>query len=380
MKKSMFFLFSVSYLFALFSCQTSKEENKIVGDIKLLVVDSLQVDHLGKLNMIDLKEDHSEFLLYDGLSHDFLRVDRSGNILQQINRTGDGKDNYQSKYFMTAQYLENGDILIETYGMQFIYNGNFELKEKRQTPFSPIIGRMLGSTVNLPIGESMFSFTFHTGDSRDEFSESHAVDYPVLTSYKIDDFSVIARGKFPRESQMVLNPGTYNFDNPLAVYHNDELFLNFISSPEIYVYEFPGLVLKRVINLQPGENYKQNAPGDGKENFERFFNILSSSTFGGFNFSNDYLITWYNGAAPKDEVDALPRNVVGGPEFLALAKKYDKTYYQVFDGDKKLWEGQKDLKLSSCRNLIFNKLKEGETEDEVEKDSETFYFYEVNID
>lgn len=380
MKCFKFFLLSASFLFTFFSCQTTKEENEIVGDVKLLVVDSLQVDHLGELYLIDLKEDYSEFLLHDVLSNDFLRVDRSGNILQQINLAGDGKDNYQSNYFMTAQYLENGDILIETFGMQFIYNGNFELKEKRQTPFSPITSMIMGSTVNLPIGELMFSFTFHTDDSRDEFSESHAVDYPVLTSYKIDDFSVIARGKFPRESQMVLNPGPYNFDNPHAVYHNSELYLNFISSPEIYVYDFPELMLKRVIELQPGENYKQNPPGDGKENFERFFNRLASSTFGGFNFSNNYLITWYKGAAPKDEVDALPRNVVGGPEFLELEKKYDKTYYQVFDGDKKLWEGQKDIKLSSCRNLIYSKLKEGEVYDEVEKDFETFYFYELNID
>lgn len=380
MKNLIFFLFSTSFILILFSCQSSREENDVVGDIKLLVVDSLQVDYLGKLYMIDLKEDCSEFLLYDFLSNDFLRVDRSGNILQQINRTGDGKDNYQSDYFITAQYLDNGDILIETYGMQFIYNGNFELKEKRQTPFRPITIRMMGSTVNLPIRESMFSFTFHTGDERDEFSKTYAVDYPVLTSYKIDDFSVISRGKFPRESQMVLNPGPYNFDNPFAVYHNDELYLNFISSPEIYVYEFPDLVLKRIIELQPGENYKQNSPGDGKENFERFFNKLASSTFEGFNFSNDYLITWYKGAAPKDEVDALPRNVVGGPDYLALEKKYDKTYYQVFDGNKKLWEGHKEIKLSSCRNLIFSKLKEGEAEDEFEKDYETFYFYEVNID
>ena len=64
----------------------------------------------------------------------------------------------------------------------------------------------------------------------------------------------------------------------------------------------------------------------------------------------------------------------------ALEKKYKKTYYQVFDGDKKIWEGEKDIKLTSCRNVLYSKLKEGEKADEVEKDFETFYFYEVNVD
>lgn len=264
--------------------------------------------------------------------------------------------------------------------MQFIYNGEFALKDKRQTNFVPITNRIMGSTVNLPIGDMMFSHAFHTEDSQEEFSESFGVDYPLLTSYKIDDFSVIAKEKLPRESQMVINPGSYNFENPLAVYHNKELYINFTSSPEIYVYNFPSMQLKRTIALNPGENYMQNVPSDPNENFGKFFNRLIYSTFEGFNFSNGYLLTWYKGGAPKDEVDALPRNVVGQPEFLALEKKYKKTYYQVFDGDKKIWEGEKDIKLTSCRNVLYSKLKEGEKADEVEKDFETFYFYAVNID
>lgn len=77
--------------------------------------------------------------------------------------------------------------------MQFIYNGEFALKDKRQTNFVPITNRIMGSTVNLPIGDMMFSHAFHTEDSQEEFSESFGVDYPLLTSYKLDDFSVIAK-------------------------------------------------------------------------------------------------------------------------------------------------------------------------------------------
>ncbi|MCH7415338.1 hypothetical protein MM213_17690 [Belliella sp. R4-6] len=377
MKQSLLFL---SLLIIFQYCSPANKERVVLEEVDLVVADSLVIDHLGKLYMIDLKEDHSEFLLYDILTNEFLRVNKKGDILQQVNRTGDGKDNYQSDYFLTAQYLDSGDILIETFGQQFIYDGEFNLKEKRKTPYSPITNRIMGSTVNLPIGDLMFSSAFKTEENRDAFWESFGIGYPLLTSYKVEDFSIISRTEFPKESQMVLNPGSYNFDSPLAVYHKDELYINFSSSPEIYVYDFPSMELKRHVPLQPGENYKQNTPSDPNENFGSFFNRLASSVYEGFNFSNGYLITWYKGAAPQEEVDALPRNVVGQPEFQALAKKYENTYYQVFEGDRKLWEGAKDVKLSSCRNLMYSKLKEGEEEDEIEKDYEVFYFYELNID
>lgn len=169
MKKLFVFVLSAVLLINLISCQDSKEENTVVDHIELAIIDSLQIDHLGELYLIDLKEDRSEYLLYDVFTNEFLRVDPAGNILQQINRTGDGKDNYQSDYFRTAQYLENGDILIEMFCMQFIYNGEFALKDKRQTNFVPITNRIMGSTVNLPIGDMMFSHAFHTDDSQEEF-------------------------------------------------------------------------------------------------------------------------------------------------------------------------------------------------------------------
>ena len=380
MNKQSLFGFCAVFLIGFYSCQSSSNEKAVIDHVELVIVDSLVIDHLGQLYMIDLKEDGSEYLLFDALTKDLLRVDSAGEILQKVNRTGEGKDNYQSGYFFTAQYLANGDIMVETYGMQFIYDENFALKEKRRTPFNLITNLIGGSTVNLPIEGFMFSSAIKSDDPMDGLFESYAVEYPLLTAYHLDDFSIKARAKFPEQSQMVLNPGQYNFDNPFALYYQNELYLNYAVSPQIYIYDFPSLELKRVIELNPGENYKQNIPSDPNENFGRFFNALASSTYEGFNFSNGYLIAWYKGAVPKEEVDALPRNVVGQPEYRALQKKYESTFYQIFDGDKKLWEGQKDIKLSSCRNLIYSKVKEGEEADQVEKDYETFYFYGVNID
>ncbi len=72
MKKLFFFVLSGVLLFNLISCQASKEDDSVVDHVELVIVDSLQIDHLGKLYLIDLKEDRSEYLLYDIIKNDFL--------------------------------------------------------------------------------------------------------------------------------------------------------------------------------------------------------------------------------------------------------------------------------------------------------------------
>lgn len=81
MKKLFVFVLSAVLLINLISCQDSKEENTIVDDVELAIIDSLQIDHLGELYLIDSKEDRSEYLFYDVFTNEFLRVDTAGNIL-----------------------------------------------------------------------------------------------------------------------------------------------------------------------------------------------------------------------------------------------------------------------------------------------------------
>ncbi|MEX0883920.1 MAG: hypothetical protein WDZ72_10645, partial [Cyclobacteriaceae bacterium] len=128
----------------------------------------------------------------------------------------------------------------------------------------------------------------------------------------------------------------------------------------------------------PGEAYVQIMPASPKaEGFDRFFKELAASNFVNLYRSNGYLMTAYLGAAPQEKVDALPKNVVGGPEFSALQKQYKSPYYQVVKDGKKLWEGHLDIdfrykggRLFAYRNLHLPQVEE-------ELDYVTFYFYEI---
>ncbi|TXE02663.1 hypothetical protein [Algoriphagus aquimarinus] len=182
----------------------------------------------------------------------------------------------------------------------------------------------------------------------------------------------------PAESQIASSPGKYNNLDPIVKIVNDEMFVLFPNSPEMYVYTFPELILQRNWALDPGDSYKQILPTRDDASFEGFLNALASSEYTNFIFSNDYLLTQFDGFAPQEEVDKLPREFIGGPEFMKLANKYKSIYnYQIFKGEQKLWQGTWDVNLWSVRDVLYSNAKPGEDPDAMENDVQTIYFYEL---
>ena len=72
--------------------------------------------------------------------------------------------------------------------------------------------------------------------------------------------------------------------------------------------------------MNPGKSYKQILPTRDEASFEGFLNTLAGSGYTDFVLSNDYLLTQFNGFALQEEVDKLPRDYIGGSEYVELAK------------------------------------------------------------
>jgi hypothetical protein len=373
-------LFSISFL-ALCACLMvacgSREKTASHSEPELIVTDSLVIDYLGTLQLLDFKPDRSEFLLYDFQRSELVRVDHKGNIRQQANRSLDGKDSYQSRFFISANYRDNGDILIETFGRLFVYDSALTLMEKRKLPYELATGTIGGSRVTLPIADYLYAFSVGTGDNDKLQDASSLHTYPFLTAYDLASSQVTAREPMPAKSQMVQNPGVYRSMDPIPLYRDGLLHLMFRYSPEIFVYDFPSLKLKEVLDLHPEPTYRQIPPVKKYENFDGFFAELASSTYTGFAHSNGYLLTSYLAAAPQDEVDALPRDVVGGPDYLAVREKYKKSYYQVFRDKEKIWEGKWEVDLQMHNDLIYSTHRPGVDPQTEERDEVVFYFYEL---
>ncbi|RAI88365.1 hypothetical protein [Algoriphagus yeomjeoni] len=373
--------FLLLLLFAgLLACSEKTQETQSKAYIpELVITDSLVIDNLTQLALIDVKEDHSEYLFYDFKTNEFLRVDSSGEILMRANRTGDGKNNYKSSYFYTANFSGNDEILLTTSSEYFRYDLNFSLKESNPLEFTLLTRKSGKNRAAQSYGNYLYTFSVEVEDMDKVYNSGVLnISYPLLTIRDLASLERLSADSLPKESQPAIHNGMFLSLDPIVQFRKDEMFVLFPNSPEIYVYNFPELKLKSSWELSPPKEYKQTLPTASTQNFDSFFNDLAGSQYIGFTFSNDHLVAMFEGAVPQEEVDALPRNVIGDERYMALEKKYkSRTYYQIFQDEEKLWEGTWDVNLNSVRNVLYSYAKPGEDPEAVEKDVQTIYFYEL---
>ena len=367
-------------LFAvLLACSEKTQETQTEAYIPELVIkDSLVIDRLTKPYLIDVKLDNSEFLFFDWKTKEFLRIGSTGRILKTADVMGDGKNSIQATYFVGAKYGLEQEILIQTMEFTFVFDLEFNLKEKIENDFELVTRRVGGSRGFDTYGDYLYTFSMEEEDFEKVIeSKKFNTSYPFLTLRNIKSFQIVKQDSIPANSHMAKNPGFFANLDPIIQFDQNEMYVLFPNSPEMYVYKFPDLKLINEWDLDPGKDYKLIEPTEIGANDE-FFKSLAAGEYIGFGFSNGYLLTAYQAAAPKDEVESLPENMIGGKEFNDLVDKYkSKNIYQIFKEDQKLWEGDLGVNLEMTRNLIFATVKPGEDPNAVEKDVQTIYFYEL---
>ena len=365
-------------IYTQFSCSSGSDRVEFIEEVpQFILTDSLVVDYLGVLTILDIKAERSEYLMYDPQRKELLRVNKHGDIILSKNLSADGKDSFGA-YFYSAHYYDDDKLLIFPYsGGICTYDFQFNLLSK-ETPFN-IFTNALGSGIaTLLVDNKLFANKYPEKASGDLYAhEDYLARHPFLTTYDLDKKKVIAEQYLPKESQIIQHPGKYSEPEPHSIMMEDELYLLFSNSPEIYKYSFPKLKLLGKVALNPSDKYVQVKPFPVEALGNGVFNKLAGSEYFHFSASKGYLLTGYMGAAPQDKVDALPQDLLGGEVFMALVKEYKIPYYQIRKGGKILWEGQNDNRfkfkgghLFADRNIIQPIVEE-------EKDHVVYYFYEI---
>jgi hypothetical protein len=362
-----------------FSCNQNPNQAQQEERIpEFYVTDSLIIDYLGILSMLDIKKDRSEYLLYDFQQKKYLRVNGEGEILAAKTFSKDGKDSF-SDIMISFVYTDDDDLLLVGMNGIYRYDMSFNLKAKIRFPVSIMTNSVGGTNSCLLVEDKLFVNFSPINPSSDFFQQKdYLANYPFLSVFDLVSSEIIQQAYIPSDSRIIREPGQYRETAPHALIYNNDLYLLFPNSPEIYHFSYPALELIGKIDLNPGAEYVQVEPVHGVENsVERFFADLSGSSFIHFSVSGEYFLTGYLGAVPKEKVDALPRNVIGGKEFMDLSNAYKKPFYQVFSDESKVWEGELDInfkykggRLFASRNLNLPKI-------ETELDYVAFYFYEI---
>lgn len=133
------------YIVFLSSCGSTRDEETTVqntppADFQLQKVDSVQVDYLGAINLIDLSPDARTLLFYDWQRENYILVDReSSAIISEFSKQGDRPDN-PGYAFRSPSFFDNSSILVAGQKGAFIFSREGEVLKKANFATQPNVG------------------------------------------------------------------------------------------------------------------------------------------------------------------------------------------------------------------------------------------------
>ncbi|WP_226391262.1 hypothetical protein [Penaeicola halotolerans] len=360
-----------------FACQNSSDEKSNTDgafDPQLVLTDSVQIDYLGSLRIMDIHPESGNILLYDTERRSFVLVNQSGDILKERTFQNDERDSFGT-YLYAANFYKN-DIMVTSYLGLILYDQELNLKEKKVFDRS-IVGTQLGGAGSPSVYGSYFFNTSVESERRSEVysKENFLVEEKILHLLDLDKMETIANTTIPQNTYMAQLKGKFEYMSPSHLFDGDQLYVLFPHSPEIYTYDLSrGMTLIDTVSFPPLEKYvpiQKPKP----DNFGTYYADLAASKFTGLARSNDHWVAIYIGAIPQADVDGLPRNIIDD-RFWALYLEYKKTYAAIISDAGAVKEITAPFEVVRNKLYLNTKLEDVDKE-EVESDFVTFYFYEV---
>ncbi len=115
-----------------FSCSSEKNSDAVhLPDYEFVIVDSLQVDHLGSLALLDIHEEKELFLFSSGDDNRLFLTNQSGEIISTFEEPGDSPTAFGSKTgsgtFVGDRIVIMGRTRFAIYDLDFNFQHGFKL-------------------------------------------------------------------------------------------------------------------------------------------------------------------------------------------------------------------------------------------------------------
>jgi hypothetical protein len=115
--------FSLILVLALIGCSRSGGDGREVeAHVNLLIEDSIQVDYIGVLNLMDVDPANGHMLLFDQQTRDFVVTDLKGEIKDVFNKTGDGPDSFGNFPLTPGRFTGGDEFTILSYTGVYRYD------------------------------------------------------------------------------------------------------------------------------------------------------------------------------------------------------------------------------------------------------------------
>lgn len=119
---------------SLISCKQSAEE-QLDSNWSLVLVDSLQVEHLGEMMLLDISPNKELFLTADYQKDTYYLIDKEGKKLSSINKSGDRPDSFGFAFSEMSFWDDKTIFVIGSKGLKWY---DLEGNETKFVPYTII--------------------------------------------------------------------------------------------------------------------------------------------------------------------------------------------------------------------------------------------------
>jgi hypothetical protein len=324
-----------------FACQTKEPElptNPLSEqNLEFEIYDSLVVDYLGNVNLMDISPDGKSYMLVDQNTDTFLMADKTGAILHTYKLLGEGPNNYNTGRTGVAKFLSDDSFLVPTLTGLFKYSLNGDLIQKYNPEFT---GR---ANLLIPASESHFvkdnkvylHLLGREGDLGQQGLEFQA-KAKLVEVLDLNNGTYEGKIPFPKSSKFSSSTaefGAIDFYPNLALGKNN-LYVAFRNEPKIFTYSLNGIDLEPTVLPIPIENFVESntdkVPENGGFNIRNFF----LGTINTINYLGEglFLINYLEGLSDDEANQVISEAATDFDKMFKAAEELNKGGLILFDG------------------------------------------------
>jgi len=326
-------LLVLSCLF-LFSCSKStKDQNVQIVDsskaTKITLIDSIRIDYLGTLALLDVSEDHKKIMLYDRATSKIVLSDMQGSILNELELEGDSPNSY-GRMLGPGRFTSEGNIFIIGMRGFFTYSLDGEVLSSKKLPENYRTFMTSTNQSTTPLSHNgKFINTYFDFKGKEKNQAEYYQQLTLMTEFDTVENTHTPFLNIPAESKLRDGLGYEISDfQPSYTIHNNKLLVTLGAEAKLYEFDLTTreLLLSRELNYQSfyptkGEELSKKQPGSivfsTGEGLTR--NIISTD--------KNILLFYYPGfnQMDKDRVEEL-KSKKDNDGLSALYKELDKKY------------------------------------------------------
>lgn len=324
-----------SLLLSIFSCGERSQSDSAPITYSLEITDSIQVDYLGDMRLIDYDEEEDRYLILDNSNRIYLEVTEKGDVVNRNELSPDGLN--AVPYVSGLGYLD-GKVAVLTPSDGYYLFQDTTIVDKIAIPYpyrTVVFYDKLGifSDAGRIYFQKPWPLTMDLSMNNWKFYET-LYELPIIESLDPTTADTLSVLRLP-ESSAYLDGRVHGILLPSYSKFDDVLLLTMKFRPEIYVYQKDGVgyeYLKTVEVEIPG--WVSYDPVE-KDNSAQFYNGMSSKQVGvvlDILKVDDFFIVVYSKGIPEEK---MPVDI-HDPNTGALSRlKANPFYAAILDKDFK---------------------------------------------